>query len=157
VLLTAILLAAGIAQAAPAYEDFPSEPTPIAAPALPDLGSHPLARRYRTVLTRAAANGPNFAGHYTLVRIGCGTSCIHVAVLDAITGQVHFPKNLEIVQWAGWWHTPYGPQYRRHSRLLVVYGSVGESQPYGVAYFLWNGHEFGRLAFIPQDRGTPPE
>jgi len=157
VLLTAILLAAGLQEALPAYEEFPAELASVAAPAPPDLTSHPLARRYRTVLTRSAADGPDFAGRYTVVRIGCGTSCIHIAVVDAISGQVYFPKNLETIQWAGWWHEPYGPQYRGDSRLLVVYGSVGESGPYGVTYFLWNGHEFGRLAFMPRDRGSPPE
>jgi hypothetical protein len=38
-----------------------------------------------------AASGPNFAGHYTLARWGCGAGCVTVAVIDMTTGAVQFP------------------------------------------------------------------
>ena len=47
-----------------------------------------MARRSRTVLTEAAASGPDFAGHFTVVTWGCGTSCQTVAIIDETTGRV---------------------------------------------------------------------
>jgi hypothetical protein len=158
-LMPAILLVLGLLEGTlPAFEAFPAEVPPITTPATLDLGSHPLARRYRTILSRAAQQKPDFAGHYTIARIGCGVSCIQVALVDATNGHVYFPTNPDIVQWAGWWHEPHGPQYRLSSRLLVVYGIVGlDSGVYGVSYFVWDGSDFKRLAFRAQDRGSPPE
>jgi hypothetical protein len=45
---------------------------------------------FRTVLRRQAASGPNFAGHFTLARWGCGAGCVTVAVIDAVSGVVAF-------------------------------------------------------------------
>ncbi|MBI3935017.1 MAG: hypothetical protein HY316_10025 [Acidobacteria bacterium] len=36
-------------------------------------------------------NGPNFAGHYFVVTWGCGTGCLRMAVVDAITGKIYPP------------------------------------------------------------------
>src|SRR5262245_22010135 len=44
-------------------------------PAVPDLASAKDARRFRTVLRDGARKGPNFAGSFTIVSWGCGTSC----------------------------------------------------------------------------------
>jgi hypothetical protein len=158
-LLTAVLLALGVHQGTlPGFADFPADVMAIATPAAPDLGSHPMARRYRTMLSRAAKQRPDFAGHYTIARIGCGVSCIQIAVIDSTNGHVYFPTDPEIVQWAGWWHDPYGPQYLLSGRLLVVYGVVGaDSDAYGATYFLWDGSAFKRLAFRARDRGSPPK
>src|SRR5437867_8720028 len=101
----------------PQYDEYPASGTSQGIPAAPDLSSHPMAGRYRTVLRDAAKKGPDFAGHYTLVRIGCGTSCVMVALVDAVNGRVYFPRGLHMVQWGGWWHEPYGPEYRLSSRL----------------------------------------
>ena len=58
-------------------------------PAAPVLGTKE-ARQFRTELRRQAAYGPNFAGHFTLLRWGCGAGCVAVAVIDAIWGEVWF-------------------------------------------------------------------
>ena len=47
-------------------------------PATPDLTSHEDARTYRTELKRQSKKGPNFAGHYTIITIGCGAGCAQV-------------------------------------------------------------------------------
>ncbi|HYL92262.1 MAG TPA: hypothetical protein VEW69_03800, partial [Alphaproteobacteria bacterium] len=59
-------------------------------PAPPKLVS-PVHRRYRSAILRAAAKGPNFAGHYTIAEWGCGAGCVSFAVVDAATGKV-FPS-----------------------------------------------------------------
>jgi hypothetical protein len=55
------------------------------------LVSRPEERRFRTVIREGAKQGPNFAGHYTIVEWGCGTECIQAAVVDSRTGTVFQP------------------------------------------------------------------
>jgi hypothetical protein len=43
-------------------------------------------KSYRTVLREGARKGPDFAGHYTIVEWGEGSSVITFAVVDAISG-----------------------------------------------------------------------
>jgi hypothetical protein len=141
----------------PTFPQFPATVQFTGVAAKPNLSSHPNARRYRTVLRNTAPAGPDFAGAYTFVRIGCGTGCIEVAILDARNGAVFFPKALPQINCAGWWHDPYGPQYRRDSRLLIVSGQAGDAEsPFGVSYFEWTGTDFRLLRFELQDRGAPP-
>jgi hypothetical protein len=155
----ALALSLQLAPTAPlAFETFPVSPIFAGRPVPPDLASHPLARVYKTVLRREATKGPNFAGHYTIVRIGCGTGCARIAVVDAGTGRVFFPRGLSAAHWAGWWHDPYGPQYTVSSRLLILSGQANtETAPFGISYFEWTGKDFRLLKFVRRDRGTPPK
>jgi hypothetical protein len=43
---------------------------------------------YRTRLHEGAAAGPNFAGHYAVVEIGCGAGCNDPYLVDLSTGEV---------------------------------------------------------------------
>jgi hypothetical protein len=127
-----------------------------------DLTSHPRARTYRTLLRTAAQEPPDFAGHYKIVRIGCGTSCVTIAVIDRATKKVFFPKILGVIQWANWYCKDYGPDYRLDSRLLVIRGTYGteEAAP-GLAYFEWRNGDFRLLKFdpanCPEPAATDPE
>jgi hypothetical protein len=97
------------------------------------------ARTYRTVLREGAKKGPNFAGHYTIVTWGCGSSCIQFAIVDARTGRVYFPP----------FYVAFGSnlrgkslrdreplRFRRDSRLLIVTGSRNEKGE-GVYFYEW--------------------
>jgi hypothetical protein len=42
-------------------------------------------------LERAERPGANFAGHYIVIRWGCGSPCIQMAIVDAETGTVYSP------------------------------------------------------------------
>jgi hypothetical protein len=140
------------------YDQFREDKIFKGKPVEPNLATHKDAGTYRTVLKRQSKEGPNFAGHYTIVRIGCGTSCAKIAVVDAETGRVYFPENLHYVFWAGWWHEPYGPEFRLTSRLFIAYGQVNsENAPYGISYFEWTGSEFKLLHFEAKERGQPPK
>ncbi|WKU18321.1 hypothetical protein [Advenella alkanexedens] len=47
---------------------------------------------YRTRIREEMKTGPNFAGHYAIVVIGCGTACRFAFMGDVANGQVyHFP------------------------------------------------------------------
>ncbi len=140
------------------YDQYREERIFKGKPAEPDLATHKDARKYRTVLRQRSKEGPNFAGHYTIVTIGCGTSCAGIAVVDAQTGHVYFPQVLHHVFWTGWWNEPYGPQFKLNSRLLIVYGQAdSEDAPYGISYYGWTGREFKLLHFETKDRGEPPK
>src|SRR5436309_2072209 len=115
---------------APRFEDFPSEVADKPASAQirgPDLDSHPLAKRYRTILRRGAAGEANFAGHFNAIRIGCGSSCAFLAIVNRSTGRVYFPAELGVLSWAEWPADTYGYTFRADSRMIRACGDPKES------------------------------
>ena len=76
-------------------------------------------RRYRTRLTEDSLQGPNFAGHYTVVFWGCGTGCAQVAVVNAFTGKVSWVplEWSDIPDVAG---VSDNRNFRLNSRLLIL-------------------------------------
>jgi hypothetical protein len=129
--------AAGVAFAAqgrvPRFQDYPATARLQGAPVPPKLS--PDDERLRTALRRGAARGPNFAGAYTVVIWGCGTSCQSGAVIDARTGRV--------------WSLPHsfvrGADFRLASRLFVADPVPPQPQPYEspyVTYYEWRDTAF---------------
>jgi hypothetical protein len=111
------------------------------------------ARLYRTVIREEAKLGPDFAGHYKLVRIGCGAATVCVAMLDAATGKVSFPPKLKSAT-ALLFDTGRIDveilNYRRNSRLLIVAGSPNEDERRtGLSYYLWSAGELRLVRFVP--------
>ncbi len=92
------------------FEDYPVEEIYAGKLAPVDLYSHPDAMEYRTRLKEdTATNGVNFAGHYSIVEIGCGTECEIIFIVDAIDGKIYKPKF--IAEW--------GVNFKKDSYLLV--------------------------------------
>ena len=61
--------------------------------AAPDFKTDPSALLFRTqIRTQCKENGINFAGHFTLVKWGCGSPCLTVAIVDRITGRIQYSK-----------------------------------------------------------------
>jgi hypothetical protein len=124
----------------PDFNDYPATESFSGAPAPVDLSSDPDARRFRTVLREGAQTGPNFAGKYTVVTWGCGTSCQSVAIVDAETGSVYMPG---IVAEAG-------VKHKLDSRLLVV--NPPENTPGNrpdwmeTSYYVWDGTELTEVS-----------
>jgi hypothetical protein len=126
-----------------------------------DLRSHPLARRYRTLLREQQRDeGVNFAGRYTLASVGCGTGCSITAVIDALDGRAHFPTELN--GWTGIvgdYDPPEGEEpwtYRANSRLLRATGrpNIGDPLeerhgPSGIYYYAWDGARLRQVGFTP--------
>ena len=94
----------------PRFDEFPVSDSFTGPPASPDVKSTRLAHRFRTVIRRGAQAGPNFAGHFTLVRWNCGSGCIMYAVIDATNGRV-FEQPLQ---------TMVGADFTRTSALLIA-------------------------------------
>lgn len=81
-------------------------------------------REFRTTLSRAARQRPNFAGHYVLTTIGCGASCVMTAVLDAKTGEVTWlPFTL-----CCWEPNQEPVMFRLDSDLLILRGRKNEQE-----------------------------
>ena len=77
-------------------------------------------------INEAARKGPNFAGHYTIIELGCGAGCVRFFIADAANG-VTFPtpvgSPLTLPLRAGGKGRNYqGLVYQRQSRLLIVDG-----------------------------------
>jgi hypothetical protein len=146
------MLAATIALAAPAtaagedalFAKYPSGAVYKGKPAAVDLGSHKDARTFRTRLREGAAKGPNFAAHYTVIQIGCGTMCQLIAVVDSRNGKVHTPLPRP---------ASLGVAHRLDSRLLIVntpenVRETPNAKELGVAteYYVWNDGKLTKLA-----------
>lgn len=71
------------------FGEFPASQNLVGDIFLPDFaGRDSEFSRYRTRITHAANQGVNFAGHYSIVEIGCGTSCRFAYVVDLRTGKI---------------------------------------------------------------------
>lgn len=67
------------------------------------------AWKFRTRLRRALKNGPNFAGKYTVMTHGCGSSCQVSWIIDSETGVVLKDRIV----------SGFGVSYRPDSRLIA--------------------------------------
>lgn len=124
----------------PRFEDMPVAQKFTGKPAPVKL-STPESRRYRTVIREGAREGPNFAGHYTIVTWGCGTGCIQFAIVDATTGVVYSPRFYVAARVRFDEETQQSDeplQFRIDSKLLIVSGSPNEKNE-GIYYYSWNG------------------
>lgn len=78
-------------QSAPGYQfaDYPAEGNLTGKPQAPDFAGRAQAfGRYRTRIQEGVQAGVNFAGHYRVIEIGCGTSCRFAYVVDLASGEV---------------------------------------------------------------------
>lgn len=145
--------------AVPRFTDYSATEKFTGIPAAPVL-SAAAARRYRTIIQRDSAAGPNFAGHYTVAVWGCGSTCVGFAVVDAQTGKVYFhPEVSRAMQ------VPYQVenvlQFRLDSRLLVIAGESEGLQgkaSVGKFYYEWSDEQFSLVgkSEIQLETGAPP-
>jgi hypothetical protein len=145
----------------PGFRDYPAPAFRGKAAAL--KLTTPLARGYRTRLREGARRAVNFAGRYKLHTWSCGTSCLQTAFIDAGTGAVFFPAELN-----GFIACYYGKevvesleealQFERGSRLIVMSGypnsERGKDEPKkGLYYYEWDGKSLKLLKFVRKDEG----
>jgi len=71
------------------FSDYPSKALLAGKPRLPDFAGRDVDyRMFRTRIGEGAAQGVNYAGHYSIIEVGCGTSCRFAFVVDLRTGEV---------------------------------------------------------------------
>ncbi len=125
-----------------------------------DLKSHPLAQKFRTAAREQIKDGGvNFAGHYTLVSMGCGAGCGISGLVDAHTGKAYFPA--EFIGWTGIvgdYDPPDGEDpwtFHADSKLLRAVGRPNIGRPVeerhgpsGIYYYEWVRHRLRLVKFI---------
>lgn len=91
---------------------------------------------YRTRISEGIKAGPNFAGRYSLVQIGCGTGCRFVLLADVSTGKVYnFPLGGEE-------YLNLDLNYQLQSSMIIA---RWEGQKCFQEYFIWKGERFTSL------------
>jgi hypothetical protein len=103
-------------------------------------------REFRTRITDAAKEAPNFAGRYRIEIWGCGSGCANGALLDLESGSVYrLPLDYRSDGWLEGCNM-LGPDlgFRLDSRLFVVTCASFAH------YFVWNGERFTPLARVRQ-------
>jgi len=158
-------------KAEPQFNDFPVSVW-SGKVAAPNLKSHPMARKFRTMLREQVKDeGINFAGHYTLASAGCGTGCSITGIVDARTGSVYFPR--EFFGWTiivGDYDFPDGEDqrmFRPDSKMLRAVGRprIGGANeerygPSGIYYYEWARNRLRLVKFTPvgsYPKADPPE
>lgn len=136
----------------PPFERYRTGETYAGPPAAVDLASHPRARIFRTMLRLGAKEGPNFAGHFTIIGWGCGSSCLDFAIVDAKNGAVWFPpfggiSAVHLDTGEGEVQPAYLQlRYERDSSMLVVLGALNDdAATEGIFYFRWDGKRLHML------------
>ena len=147
--------------AAPSFRDYPEQAFKGRA-AAPKLTTRE-ARAYRTRLREGARRAVNFAGHYKLHTWSCGTGCLQTAFIDAKTGEVFFPAELN-----GFIVCFYDPKpvddleealkFERGSRLIVMsgypYSERDKDAPRkGLYYYEWTGSELKLIKYVEKGEG----
>jgi hypothetical protein len=136
----------------PRFEQYPAPKAFTGKPAPPILKT-PGEEAIDTEIREGAAKGPNFAGHYTIVKWGCGSACVSIAVADAMTGIIGespfsilgYATSLRFPDDTTTHTTDFEPvAYRLNSRLLIVRGCP-EDKSCGAYYYEWTGSRFKLL------------
>jgi hypothetical protein len=146
---------------APTFDAYPVIREEVVNPKL-NPASNTNARKYRTVLRLAIAEGPNFAGYYRLVHWGCGTSCAMFAVVNLKTGRVMTPESFSEVVGVNLYADEFLPntesdgwgfRHRSDSKLLVLAGALlhenKNDSKEGAFYFVLKGEKLHLIHSTP--------
>jgi hypothetical protein len=156
----------------PGFRDYPATEVFTGTPAVPVL-STPEMKQYRTRIRNGVSTGtdvwigswknpiktkgPNFSGHYFVIRWGCGSQCMMMATVDAKTGVVYAPPL------SGVGSELYVPldnlsdgevDLRPDSTLLVLRNACKnfkDRKSCGAYYFNWKNHHFDLVKFVQAD------
>jgi hypothetical protein len=143
----------------PKFEEYPVAESWTQSPAPLKL-STPSERMFKTQLSNAAKEPPNFAGHYRIVFWGCGSMCGAGALIDLQTGAVFQPPSAKpnAKGWDRWIMSGAladGSRVEFHpdSRLVVVRAGLKFSERLqknvpDEDYFVWDGASFQRVLHV---------
>lgn len=175
---TALLLGCTLAVSAlaqktgspPRFEDFTVTDTFEGIPATPILQTSE-QKRYSTRIRDGVSmgrgvwsgswkdakeqRGPNFAGHYFVIRWGCGSDCLMMAIVDAETGKVYASPipgvgtelfvSMDIM-------SDREIDFRLDSSLMILRNACrGPRTQCGVYYFNWKDNHFDLVWQTPVD------
>ncbi|MFY0629181.1 MAG: hypothetical protein JXR05_02300 [Flavobacteriaceae bacterium] len=96
----------------------------------PDFTSNSDAKTFVTRITDGCKEGVNFAGHYTLIYWGCGSSCQYGVIVDRKTGKIY-----------DGYQTSLGSSFKADSKLILKNSGLMDDNS---NYFLIN-HSYAKL------------
>jgi hypothetical protein len=126
-------------------------------------------RMFKTQLTKAVNEPPNFAGHYRFAIWGCGSDCGAGALIDLKTGEVFQPPLG--AHGHGWDHwiisaalfEGSGVESHPESRLVIIRSGINYSERLqrnvpDVHFFVWEDNRFRQILFVSgkQSGSKPP-
>ena len=122
---------------APAFAAYPVATRYRGPQVPPRLRPGTAAWYFRTRIREAAAQLPNFAGHYVLATWGCGMECVSYVIIDAKTGAVYFDA-MSVCCWGTAVPDDFEP-VRGHlaSRLLIFTGMLNEQGSNTPHYYIF--------------------
>jgi hypothetical protein len=109
------------------FSSYPTKNIYLGKPQLPNVTEKNFSRWHQmdTVL-ETIRQGPNFAGRYSVITLGCGTECVYAVMYDVSTGaEIFFPMGGEGSPEA----TSMSVISRRSSDLLIVKHFEGNTEP----------------------------
>ena len=146
----------GPAAALPRFEDFPVGPAYAGRNHLTLKGDD---IHWRTRLRQAAAQKPDFAGHYVLATWGCGMQCVMGAAINVRTGAVIWLPGTLCCWYSDEVAAPDKVEplrYRLDSRLLVLTGLRNEREgDGGDHYYSIKDGRFVHLRDVPSTGARP--
>jgi hypothetical protein len=138
--------------AAPKFSEYPATRDAGGTAAALELPEGPRGARDQVALRAAlAAQAPNFAGDFVLLRIDCGADCEDVALLDLRSGRVHYPPLLNPLPASAPCAAQGALKFRADSRLLTI--STSEGEEVATRYYLLTPEAFRRIATLTSARG----
>jgi hypothetical protein len=88
--VTAAPAMSAASSANPQFDQYPANEIYRGPPVMPDFVKRDREfKNFRTRLQNGIKEGANFAGHYKIIQIGCGTECTFSYLADVSTGQIY--------------------------------------------------------------------
>ena len=147
----------------PRFEDYPVTELFKGKPVAPILATSE-QRRYRTRIREGVSlgigverdgkqdqPGPNFAGHYIIITFGCGSPCILMAMVDAVTGEVYNSPMARGLQMSWLDGGPWLPavEFRQNSKLMIMTPCPNLARgPIYTHYFVWQDDHWNLIRRI---------
>jgi hypothetical protein len=129
----------------PAFKHYPAVANFKGRPAKPLLIT-PKEYAYRTLIREQASVGPNFAGHFTLVKWGCGSPCLAFVIVDSKSGNVYDPGfSVACADGNG---IDASIDFKLTSRLIVATG-FSKKIGCGTDFYEWDGKQLNLIHFEP--------
>jgi hypothetical protein len=144
----------------PTFEDF-RVPTPIQkrrTEAFLSFQSAPdeTMDQFQARIRKVAKEGPDFAGHFAVIRAGCGSDWNDVWIVDVQTGAIGDTPFLGATRCVPFRDDPLF-SYKMDSTLFIVNGSLlipdaraktFDSGPCGKFYYQWDGHALKPISSV---------
>jgi hypothetical protein len=152
----------------PKFENYPEYDVYAGTLAKPKFSASIKARFRREISeSYAVETKPNFAGHFVILRWSCGTACLEMAIVDAISGNIYFPPITDEGIGVQSYFLPFltypeggttGPviRFKTNSRLLIIQCNYKNEWKGYTYYFLWQQNKWNLLLKERLQKGAQP-